>query len=578
VSADGSRELLLTGGRVLPPPRWTGWRDGRADPARWPSGVAVRGGRVVAVGTDTEVEAALGSDAERIDLAGRMLLPGFIDAHAHPVDGGLERLRLDLTERVAVADVLTTISDYAARTPSGWLLGGGWSMETFPGGTPRAQLLDDIVGDRLVFLPNRDHHSAWVSSAALRLAGIDAGTPDPAGGRIERDPDGSPTGTLHEAAMDLFEEFLPAPTQEELDAALAEALRYMHGLGVTGWTEAIVGENSGTADCLDLYLAAQADGRLTADVTGALWWPRGLAPAEVPAQVARLVTRRAAVERASAEVAQAGGRVRLRARMVKIMLDGVIESFTASMHEPYLDGRGGVGDNRGISYLDPDLLAAVVTGCEAAGFGVHVHAIGDRAISDTLTAFQAARDANGRIGLPHQIAHLQVVPESDVARWAELGVIANAQALWACHEPQMDLLTLPFIGPERAARQYPFGELHRAGVPLAMGSDWPVSSADPLAAVHVAVNRCAPEDRPDTPDRPPRLLPEQALDVVTALHAYTAGSAVAAGMTDVGQIRVGAFADLVVLDRDPVAVPPDEIADTRVDLTLVAGEPVYEPA
>jgi predicted amidohydrolase YtcJ len=142
----------------------------------------------------------------------------------------------------------------------------------------------------------------------------------------------------------------------------------------------------------------------------------------------------------------------------------------------------------------------------------------------------------------------------------------------------MDLLTLPFLGRERAARQYPFGELHRAGVPLAMGSDWPVSSADPLAAVHVAVNRCAPEDGRTTPDRPPRLLPEQALDVVTALHAYTAGSAVAAGMTDVGQVRVGAFADLVVLDRDPVALPSDEIAEVRVDLSLVAGEPVYQPA
>jgi hypothetical protein len=416
-----------------------------------------------------------------------------------------------------------------------------------------------------------------VSSATLRQAGITTDTPDPEGGRIERDPDGSPTGALHEAAMDLVDP--PIPTAEELDAGLAEGQRFLHSVGVTGWTDAIVGEYADLPDSLSTYLGAQAAGWLTADVTAALWWPRGLSPAEVGQEVARLVTRRAAAERAAAEVERAGGRVRVRARMVKIMQDGVLETFTAAMHEPYLDGHGVPGDNRGISYLDPDVFAAAVTACEAAGFGVHVHAIGDRAISETLTAFEAARQVNGRLRLPHQIAHLQVVPESDVARWAELGVIANAQALWACHEPQMDELTLPFIGPERAARQYPFGELHRAGVPLAMGSDWSVSSPDPLAAIHVAVNRTAPgaDGRDARGRRYPRLLPEQALDVVTALHAYTAGSAVAAGMSDVGQVRIGAFADLVVLDRDPVALPSDEIADTRVDLTLVAGEPVYQP-
>ena len=578
MSAEHPAELLLTGGTVLPPPGWAGWRDGRSDPGQWPSAVAVRGGRIVAVGGDGDAEAATGPGAERIDLAGRLLLPGFIDAHAHPVSGGLDRSRLDLTGRVERADVLAAVADYARRTPSGWVLGGGWSMETFPGGTPRAKLLDDVVGDRLVFLPNRDGHSAWVSSAALRLAGITAATPDPEGGRIERDPDGSPTGTLHESAMALVEP--PAPTAEELDAALLEGQRYLHSVGVTGWTDALVGEYADLPDCLPVYLGAQAADRLTADVTAALWWPRGLSPAEVGQEVARLDTRRATAERAATEVERAGGRVRVRARMVKIMQDGVLETFTAAMHEPYLDAHGNPGDNRGISYLAPDLFAAVVTACETAGFAVHVHAIGDRAISDTLTAFQAAREVNGRLGLPHQIAHLQVVPESDVARWAQLGVIANAQALWACHEPQMDELTLPFIGPDRAARQYPFGELHRAGVPLAMGSDWSVSSADPLAAVHVAVNRTAPgaEGR-DTRGRPmPRLLPEQALDVVTALHAYTAGSAVACGMADVGQIRVGAHADLVVLDRNPVSLPSDEIGDARVDLTLVGGEPVHQPA
>ncbi|HYA50154.1 MAG TPA: amidohydrolase family protein, partial [Streptosporangiaceae bacterium] len=327
-------------------------------------------------------------------------------------------------------------------------------------------------------------------------------------------------------------------------------------------------------DGLDTYLRGQAAGRLRADVVAALWWPRGLSPADVPRQVASFVARRTRADAAAGEVAEGGGRARVRARNVKIMLDGVAESFTAAMHEPYLNR----DSERGIAYLDPDLLNAVVRACAVAGFGVHMHAIGDRAISDGLSAVAAARSATGSGRLPHQIAHLQVVGEADVARWAELGVIANMQALWACHEPQMDELTVPFLGPVRAARQYPFGELHSVGVPLAMGSDWPVSSADPLAAIHVAVNRLGyGEDGRDPLGNPyPRFLPEQALDVVTALHAYTAGSAAACWMSDVGALRPGARADLVVLDRDPVSLPAAEIGGTRVDLTFVDGIAVHQ--
>jgi hypothetical protein len=291
--------------------------------------------------------------------------------------------------------------------------------------------------------------------------------------------------------------------------------------------------------------------------------------------VAALVAYRDAADAAAARVESAGGRRRFRATAVKIMMDGVCESFTAAMHEPYLSPGGpSANGGLGITYLEPALLTDAVVACDSAGFVVHVHAIGDGAVSQTLDAFGAARAASGRTDLPHQIAHLQVVRADDVQRWARARVWANMQALWACHEPQMDELTIPFLGPDRSRRQYPFGELHAAGVPLAMGSDWPVSSADPLAAIHVAVTRVAPTALRQGETRPP-FLPEQCLDVLTALRAYTSGSADASRLDGAGRIRVGARADLAVIDRDLLA-DPESIDGAAVDLTLVDGDVVFE--
>lgn len=534
-----------------------------ADAARsWATAVAVVDGRIAAVGGTAAVEPYLPSADEVVDLAGRALWPGFHDAHAHPVMGGVERLRCDLSGLRTASAYADAVGRYTAAHPDReWVLGGGWSMEAFPGGRPDRAPLDAAAGAHPVYLPNRDHHSAWVNGRALEIAGIDASTPDPADGRIERAEDGSPTGLLHEGAMDLVAACTPETTQEEYDEGLREALRYLHGFGVVGWQDAWVRAHDAAPSLHGSYLRAQADGWLTARVTGALWWDRTCDLGGIAAQVAGLVRRRA-------EAREAGSRY--RAEHVKIMQDGVVETFTAALLEPYLDRCGHPTGNRGISFLDPDLLRAATAALDAEGFGVHFHALGDRAVRDVLDALEAVRRSSGSTGGRHQLAHLQVVDPADVPRFAALGAAANLQALWACHEPQMDELTIPFLGSPRAGQQYPFGDLHRAGATLVMGSDWPVSSPDPLAALHVAVNRTPPGEPGVEP-----LLPEQALPLPVALAAYTAGSAWANGVDDrSGSITVGKDADLVVLDRNPFAAPMSELADARVVRAYVAGRPV----
>ena len=517
-------------------------------------------GKVVAVSPPSVVESSSVVERSRdhtvVDLRGGLLSPGFTDAHVHPIQGGLERLRCDLSEGESRDDYLAAIASYAARHDGPWVLGGGWAMPAFPGGTPTAADLDRVVPDRPAFLPNRDHHGAWVNSRALALAGITAETPDPPDGRIERLEDGSPGGTLHEGAMALVSRHVPRTTGADYYAALMEGQRYLHSLGVTGWQDAIVGAYAGMDDPASTYRTAADNGDLRSQVVGALWWDRRQGVEQVP----DLVGRRDAIS---------GGR--FRATSIKVMQDGVAENFTAAMSAPYLDRCGHHTDNDGHSFVPPEVLREAVPLLEAEGFQVHVHAIGDRAVREALDAFDGCSPE-----ARHHLAHLQVVHPSDVPRFAALGVAANLQALWAVLDEQMVELTLPFLGEERSRWQYPFGSLHAAGARLVMGSDWPVSTPDPLAAIHTAVTRTAYGESGRAGTEP--FLPEQALALETAFAAYTSGSAWVNGrdrLDGAGVIEAGAAADLVVLDRDPLAGPPEEIGAARVVSTWIDGRPVY---
>ena len=532
---------------------WTGQRDEPNARA-----AAIHRGRVVAVGTDDDVAEHVGEPTRVVDLAGRLALPGFIDAHVHPVQAGLDILSCDLSDvPVDEQSYVDAVARFAGANPDDdWVLGGGWSMAAFEGGVPTWQALDRAVEDRPVYLPNRDRHGAWVNSRALQLAGIDASTPDPADGRLERDHTGEPTGMLHEGAMALVGRLVPEPTPQRRLDALAVAQQRLHELGVVAWQDAIVGEYAGSGDLLPTYVAAARADLLTARVTGALWWDRERGLEQVP----ELVERRAA-----------GTVGRFRPLAVKIMVDGVVEAFTAAMLAPYVGGAEFLsGDGSGTSFVDAVLLREAVCELDRLGFQVHVHAIGDRAVRDALDAFEAARDSNGPSGGRHHIAHLQVVHPDDVDRFATLDVAANMQALWACHDDQMDDLTLPLLGPERVGWQYPFADLHRVGTRLACGSDWPVSTPDPLQAIKVAVTRVEPGTDG------PALLPEQSLSLSTALRAYTAGSAYVTHDDDAGLLQPGARGDLVVLDRDVFAAPAADVDQARVDLTVVDGRIVHD--
>ena len=526
-------DLVLTGGRVFA--------------AGGPEAIAVRDGRIAALGSAQDAGGWVGPGTRVLELEGRTVLPGFQDAHLHPAHGGLAAAQCYLFDAVTREQCLDVVARYAAEHPElEWIEGGGWSIDSFPGGTPSRADLDAIVPDRPVFLDNRDGHGGWVNSRALELADVTAQTADPPDGRIEREPSGAPQGTLHEGAMELVRRLLPPISQAAWEAAILRAQEELHALGITAWQDAAV-----TSDTYPAYLALARRGALTMRMEGNLLWERG----QGDGQLEELVERR-----------DAGSLGRLRLRGAKIFVDGVLENFTGALLEPYVGS-----DNTGLSMHEPEELAEIVTALDAHGFQVHMHTIGDRAVREALDATEAARRANGARDRRFHLAHVQLVHPDDLPRFAELGVAANVSPYWACRSDYVTVLTEPFIGPERSARMYPFGSLLRAGAPLAFGSDWTVSTPNPLLEIEVAVTRAPPDDRDAEP-----LLPEEELDLPTALETFTAGSAWVNFLNgETGTIEAGKLADLVVLDRNVLDPGAGPIGDARMLLTLVEGEAVY---
>jgi len=329
------------------------------------------------------------------------------------------------------------------------------------------------------------------------------------------------------------------------------AQRQLHGLGISAWQDAWIVEGE-----FDAYLALAELGELSARVVLSLLWDRE----RDESQIEELM-----------ELRRRGDLSRVKANTVKIFQDGVVENFTAALLGPYLDGSGSETPNSGISMVEPELLDRYVSALDAVWFQVHIHAIGDRAVRESLDAFEAAQSENGRRDARHHIAHIQIVDPDDVPRFRDLGVVANAQPLWASLEPQMVNLTIPFLAPERARNQYPFASLRRAGATIAFGSDWPVSSPDPLLEMEVAITRVDPADRGGQ-----SLLPDERLDLPAALEAFTMGAAFVNRLErDTGSLEVGKLADVAVLDRDPFEADAGPLGESKVVLTLVDGRPVH---
>lgn len=512
--------------------------------------VAIRDGRIVFVGSDDAVRIHIGPDTEVHDLQGRLMLPGFQDAHIHPIGAGVEAALCDLNGLESVALYRDRIAAYATANPDvPWITGGGWSMAAFgPGALASKTIIDELVADRPVYLSSQDGHSGWANSKALEIAGITKDTPDPPDGIIDRDPEtGEPIGSLQEGAMSLVTRHIPPTTEQQREAGLAYARDLLHSYGITSMQVAYAYE-----DDLQTFAALDRAGQLDMRVVAALWWERDGTEEQIPGLIA---------------LRDKYTEGNLRATSVKIMQDGVMENYTAVMLEPYLVP----GGTRGIPMVEPEFLKTAVTLLDEEGFQVHFHAIGDGAIRQALDAVAAAKAANGELGNRHHISHLQVIHPADIPRFAELDVVANFQPLWAYNDSYVTDLTVPFIGDERASWMYPIAAVAEAGGRLAFGSDWSVSTANPMPQIETAVTRVDTATHDTKP-----LNPDQAVTVEQAIAAFTIGSAWVNGQDDTtGSIEVGKLADLIVLDRDLLEINPQDISDARVLLTLFGGRVVF---
>lgn len=516
--------------------------------------LAVRDGRIVALGTAAEITELAGPATTVIDLAGRLVLPGFIDAHMHASSAADVLLDLQLGDCESLDDCLESVRRFAAEHPDLPVVrGNGWVDSYMPPAGPSAAALDALVADRPVALYDDSYHAVWVNSLALRLAGVDASTPDPESGVIERSPDGAPSGTLREAPALLVERVLPARTPKEARAGILyfqDTVAGRYGLTTVQDAGLLVGRDDAV---LTTFESLQEEGRLSARYCLSLALRENEPLAEQ-------------IEAAAEERARHAGPL-VTAAWAKLFADGVIEGHTAVLKEPYADRPG----FRGEPVWSAGQMEAASVAAARAGFKLHYHAIGDGAVSDSLDAIAAAaRACGGRVRRP-LITHMELVDPTDLLRFAELGVVAVVQAYWFLKEGAAFWeRTAPYLGLARAERRYPMRSFWDHGIVAASASDYPVSPPpDPLVAIRRGVLRRDSEQGD-------ALWPEEAVTVERMIESWTINSAYALDREDeVGSLACGKIADLVVLSRDILSIPPDEISTAAVELTVFGGRPVY---
>lgn len=513
--------------------------------------LAVEDGVVTFVGANAASQSYIGPTTQVVDLAGQFVAPGFHDVHLHAISSGHTLFGCSLLEIRPLEALLEAVKKCAERAPGDWVEGSGFDLSLFPNGNPHKSLLDKIVPHRPVFLTGSDGHNAWVNSRALQLVGITRETPDPPKGVIERDPvTGEPSGTVRETAQAPFRNLLPQPTPEQHADALRAALRHLNALGITSFIEAAAGERE-----LQAFHTVDQAGDLTARVVMSLTY--GVFSSHPGKEFDTVLARR-----------QQYASARINTNAVKIFVDGVLEGETAALVDPYT----GMGKHRGELNLAPGDLDAAVQRFDAMGLQVHMHAIGDGAVRAGLDAFAAARKINGSTDNRHHISHLQLIHPDDVSRFAELNVSANFQALWAYPDTWIMDINLPVVGQERVNRMYPIRSVQKAGGRIVAGSDWDVSSANPLEAIETALRR---SDITRTDGA--MLNADERVDLETMLAAFTReGAWLMHQEKQVGTLTVGKRADLVILDRNLFNIPPDQISDTRVVMTLLDGKVVYQ--
>jgi predicted amidohydrolase YtcJ len=515
------------------------------------SAMAVRDGKVVYLGDDAGVKPHIGRDTQVIEAQGTTVLPGLIDSHIHAAEGALGLGGCSLEDKQLTVEAAgKVIRECLTKEPSsGWLVVSEINSAGF-----RADRkgLDAIVPDRPLFLYGADGHTGWVNSKGLSLAGITRDTKDPPDGRIERSASGEPTGFLVDGALGPVLAALDKPTPEKRLQALREILPQLHAAGITSYLEA-----NTSAETVAAYVQLAQRHELTARVSIALS-SEGKASDE---EFVRLDTLRRSV----------GNEPLLRADFIKLFADGVMEypTQTAAMLEPYADAKGKPGKSHGKLYIEEEAMKLFFRRAAAEGFNIHVHAIGDAAVRETLNAIEAARAAGSK--QLYSIAHLQSIDPADLPRFAQLDTIASLQLFWALPDNYSVEALLPYIGAERQERIYPARSLIAAGATVAGGSDWDVSSFNPFEAMATGMSRTNPEE-------PARgaLNAKETLTLDELLHAYTINAARLLGrQAEVGSLAVGKAADVIVLDRRLSAQSTaDEVRSTRVTRAFVGGRQV----
>jgi len=517
--------------------------------------MAIHGDRILAVGSDADIRALAGPDTAVVDLGGRLVVPGFNDAHLHfPGRGdqvelaGVESLR-EFHRRVAA---------FAAAHPSSaWIRGGGWAYSVFPDRKADKKFLNEMVPDRPVYLVERDGHMGLANSKALELAGITRATPDPPNGRIVHDPSGEPTGELQESAQRLVTDHIPPPSADEMYGAL---LRHMDEAAAAGLTA--VQNASWSRDDQPLFVRALAEGALKLRFRFAT--PMLITSMYPPDHVMKQpLTAGDLDEYRRLRDTFRGPLVKFGA--IKGVLDGTVDAKTAAMMEPY------VGGGSGIPFWEQDDLNRTVALYDREGFQVLLHAIGDRAIHMALDAFEYAERTNGTSGRRHRVEHIEVPLLADIPRFKQLGVIASTQAMFANPDPTTLDNYAVALGPSRASHANAFKLFDDAGAVQAFGSDWPVFAFEPLPAMYVAVTRMTPQGTPAG-----GWYPRNRITVEAALRHFTRDAAFAAFDEGVrGTLAPGKLADFVVLSEDILTIPPRRILDTKVLLTVMGGRDTY---